>query len=645
MPDKERMRNDVVMNDRFNRGLARKARKGDRNSQILLANIQSGAVDFTGSFGIRNANQDRDLNIGQNRVDVKNQGMWADQGAGDIPEPGQAPKAAEPQRQVNPNSKLGAGNGYAGNGQPSNGKSIQNPGAPAARAELANGTLAEQQEAIDNGGMAPSATRPAATSPASRVFAGNGNEVPVNSDGTRKPSFQEIEDAARERSTKSGAFGKVDKDGKLIKTDYAKVAQDAFKEDLGKSDLIAKGRAYQGDLAGPEAEEVKAAQAKALERGLSLGGNREQLQAMIGMETDSAAIERKAGEASIKEQMPKGLSENTKKLLLEAKQKAAARTGYTGEVTADTDFGAEAKALIPGAKKEIQAIIDARDAFRGKGPQAWEAYRKNRETITGEKIDSSNPDALDRESQLYFDINGKAAGVGFSGYGNDKAFQKDTDRLKQFRGAPSMTDDQMRIVREAPSVGAEKDDSIDPFPTGNPLFDNPNAPSVAWNNSAKPVETPKSNPKAKPKEDVSAYAGGSPLGAQALDVLGMAIKTPQLIGEKILQTTVKGYGDMPKTPQEIQQSQNQYASERVKDLRTRAEKIDTTSIFGKTKKANLLKAADDFEGTIKRDPNEKQAVEQRKVSENTSKVVNQAAAVPRKIEDLNNWFNSTLVMT
>lgn len=593
MPDKERMRNDVVMNDRFNRGLARKARKGDRNSQILLANIQSGAVDFTGSFGIRNANQDRDLNIGQNRVDVKNQGMWADQGAGDIPEPGQAPKAAEPQRQVNPNSKLGAGNGYAGKGQKSNGKSIQNPGAPAARAELANTpTLAEQQEAIDNPSRAPSSTRPAATSPALQETAGN-----------TRPA----------------------------KTNYAKVAQDAFKSDLEKSNLIKTGRDYE---AGKAPEEVKAAQEMALKRGESLGGNREQLQAMIGMETDSAAIESKASEGTIKEQTPKGLSENTKKLLLEAKQKAAARTGYTGEVTADTDFGAEAKALIPGAKAEIQAIIDARDAAAG-DPIFNETLKgatrqKDRENFATDSASSAFGVPMEKRDPI----------VPVS-----DQFQKDTDRLKEFRGAPSMTDDQMKIVREAPSVGAEKGDSIDPFPTGNPLFDNPNAPSVAWNNSTKPVETPKGDPKAKPKEDVSAYAGGSPLGAQALDVLGMAIKTPQLIGEKILQTTVKGYGDMPKTPQEIQQSQNQYASERVKDLRTRAEKIDTTSVFGKTKKANLLKAADDFEGTIKRDPNEKQAVEQRKVSENTSKVVSQAAAVPRKIEDLNNWFNSTLVMT
>lgn len=604
MPDKERMRNDVVMNDRFNRGLARKARKGDRNSQILLANIQSGAVDFTGSFGIRNANQDRDLNIGQNRVDVKNQGMWADQGAGDIPEPGQAPKAAEPQRQVNPNSKLGAGNGYAGKGQKSNGKSIQNPGAPAARAELANTpTLAEQQEAIDNPSRAPSSTRPAATSPALQETAGN-----------TRPA----------------------------KTNYAKVAQDAFKSDLEKSNLIKTGRDYE---AGKAPEEVKAAQEMALKRGESLGGNREQLQAMIGMETDSAAIESKASEGTIKEQTPKGLSENTKKLLLEAKQKAAARTGYTGEVTADTDFGAEAKALIPGAKKEIQAIIDARDNFREGNSSAWSNHLRSREVVIGQKISNKNEELFNKEDALGEKIQGESFRVGVEGSSEDEKFQKDTDRLKQFRGAPAMTDDQMKIVREASSVGAEKGDSIDPFPTGNPLFDNPNAPSVAWNNSTKPVESPKSTPKAKPKEDVSAYAGGSPLGAQALDILGMAIKTPQLIGEKILQTTVKGYGDMPKTPQEIQQSQNQYASERVKDLRTRAEKIDTTSVFGKTKKANLLKAADDFEGTIKRDPNEKQAVEQRKVSENTSKVVSQAAAVPRKIEDLNNWFNSTLVMT
>lgn len=301
MPDKERMRNDVVMNDRFNRGLARKARKGDRNSQILLANIQSGAVDFTGSFGIRNANQDRDLNIGQNRVDVKNQGMWADQGAGDIPEPGQAPKAAEPQRQVNPNSKLGAGNGYAGKGQKSNGKSIQNPGPPAARAELANGTLQEQQEAIDNGGMEPSATRPAATPSARQGESGNGPPAaPADSsrktgpNGAPETDFEMMDREARERIDGERGWGKP-------KIKFALKAQEEFKSDLDKSVLISKGRAYEGDLSEAEVEETKAAQEKALKRGESLGGNREELQKLIGMETDAQAIERKAGEKSMSE--------------------------------------------------------------------------------------------------------------------------------------------------------------------------------------------------------------------------------------------------------------------------------------------------------------------------------------------------------
>ena len=397
MNDKERMANDARMNDRFNRGLARKARKGDYGAAKLLGEIQGGRLDFTGSFGIRNANQDRDLNIGQNRVDQKNQEMWADQGAGEIPEPNQAPKAAEPQRQVGPNASMGAG--YDKPLQRANGARPTNPGTKADRAEVGNApTLAEQPEAIDNGGMAPSATRPAATSPARQETAGN--VIPA-------------------------------------KTNYAKVAQDAFKSDLEKSNLIKTGLDYE---AGKAPEEVKAAQQKALERGLSLGGNREQLQAMIGMETDSAAKARKDQEYQYKfgdsdekykalldrtltekdkaagvadkmfkalspedrldsiSKLAKGPSEKTKALLLEAKQKAAARTGYTGEVTADTDFGEEAKAAIPGAQIGAKALIDARELLPGKeGDATFQAETDDLKRLRGFPVasfdETGSPDA------------------------------------------------------------------------------------------------------------------------------------------------------------------------------------------------------------------------------------------------------------
>ena len=103
------------------------------------------------------------------------------------------------------------------------------------------------------------------------------------------------------------------------------------------------------------------------------------------------------------------------------KQKVAAKTGYKGEVTADTDFGfaEEAKALIPGAKKDTQSIIDARELFP-------------------EKYQSDN-------------------------------FKKDTDELKRFRGSPESAKDRLKVVQgspsilETPSISSNTEDPIPSF--------------------------------------------------------------------------------------------------------------------------------------------------------------------------------------
>jgi hypothetical protein len=265
---------------------------------------------------------------------------------------------------------------------------------------------------------------------------------------------------ARERIGEEGGWGKP-------KTNFAKKVWGGFESDLEKSNLIKTGRDYE---AGKAPEEVRAAQAKALERGLSLGGNREQLQAMIGMETDSDAKTRKSqeyqekfGESDQKykallgrtlsengkpltgekataainkifnartpqerldsiSELSGGPSDKTKAMLLEAKKKAAVTGGYKGEVTADTDFGAEAKALIPGAKKEIQAIIDARDSAISDPVFKKTLGESTRKSDREQK--ASFPAALvfDPESNLDPSVADQ--------------FRKDTDRLKKFLGKP-----------------------------------------------------------------------------------------------------------------------------------------------------------------------------------------------------------------
>lgn len=48
-----------------------------------------------------------------------------------------------------------------------------------------------------------------------------------------------------------------------------------------------------------------------------------------------------------------------------AKQNAAKRSGYQGEITSSTDFGKEATALIPKAKQQLQGVIDAAEPIEG----------------------------------------------------------------------------------------------------------------------------------------------------------------------------------------------------------------------------------------------------------------------------------------
>lgn len=112
----------------------------------------------------------------------------------------------------------------------------------------------------------------------------------------------------------------------------------------------------------------------------------------------------------------------------DAKRRVAEKAGLNpDDVNPSTNFGEEAKALIPGAKRQLQNVIDAADLM-----------------------------------------------------GNSKL----SNDLKARRGAPAFSEDQARIVAEGSDITNRGGAPLDPIiPSGNPLFDNPNGASNAWNNS------------------------------------------------------------------------------------------------------------------------------------------------------------------
>ena len=102
----------------------------------------------------------------------------------------------------------------------------------------------------------------------------------------------------------------------------------------------------------------------------------------------------------------------------------------------------QVKALIPGAKKEVQGLIDAADIMTG-----------------------STQDA----------------------FGDFKAASRS---LKEGRGAPAFSQDQLQSVVDGSNIrglGQKELDSV--IQSGNPLFDDPNGPSNSW---VKPPPKPSS---------------------------------------------------------------------------------------------------------------------------------------------------------
>jgi len=84
----------------------------------------------------------------------------------------------------------------------------------------------------------------------------------------------------------------------------------------------------------------------------------------------------------------------------EAKVKAAKSAGIDpNTVTSKTDFGEEAKALIPGAKKELQGFIDAADIMTGSTRDAFGDFEAKAESLR-EKRGTLEPDFKETKTDI-----------------------------------------------------------------------------------------------------------------------------------------------------------------------------------------------------------------------------------------------------
>jgi hypothetical protein len=196
--------------------------------------------------------------------------------------------------------------------------------------------------------LASSDTEDPATSPAPTGESGNGNAVPVNPNGIRKPSFQEIEDADQER-----VFGKRDDDGVLVGGDPSYAARDKDLQDLirknkdgikiekfGK-DLMGLGSS--GKLGGINTDDI-------FKYGDSLGITQDQIKAQIKKGSDAPR------------EKDKRLEIDPKYAVTDEQAAAMDKTGINGKTQEAIELEKIKKEFNAGKSPEQQKASEARDA-------------------------------------------------------------------------------------------------------------------------------------------------------------------------------------------------------------------------------------------------------------------------------------------
>jgi hypothetical protein len=136
--------------------------------------------------------------------------------------------------------------------------------------------------------------------------------------------------------------------------------------------------------------------------------------------------------------------------------------------------------LIPKAKQEIQGLIDADLEYQNSESQVKAKERFDDYSLELDKRDGPWGDlSEEQKNKQRSEFSSKFGKDWYEKYGVGRIER--IDELKKLRGSTSGDAAQKSIMDDGGVVSGRGGVELDPvIPSGNPLFDNPNADSVAW---------------------------------------------------------------------------------------------------------------------------------------------------------------------
>lgn len=254
-------------------------------------------------------------------------------------------------------------------------------------------------------------------------------------------TFAQTEARKREQGAASGAYGKP----------AAPNARQQFARDLDNSEAIASGD--------------PAARERAYQRGAGLDLTREQIQKKMGWETDTEAAAKKYkkeygksdkavkgavdrldkiewstnGQPSLQSDLSPAMiakiRENMKKVSPEDKKAAASDSAKKRtereEKIATNNYSGQAKALIPGAKAELQGVIDQRESYMDRrGEETLNFFRNEKKSYNVKDFDNLS----DMQKDAYWHKADRIFGESYKAPEKGSDFRKQTEELKKRRG-------------------------------------------------------------------------------------------------------------------------------------------------------------------------------------------------------------------
>ena len=363
------------------------------------------------------------------------------------------------------------------------------------------------------GGTPPTAGTPPVPAPTAGFPVGSGSEIGTAQPATPAMSAAEQSKQATLEKTLAGNFGKVAQARAQAKQSggtYDATPSFDTRTEGRKAfvDVVGTLNKKEGGITPKEVEQAKA-------RGAALGLTPQQIQDTLDGQNDLSP-EAIAGRAK------------ARKDEASAATAAAAKEAYDKEFKASDDYIEKAIAgLGPKFTDEDKAAI--RKNMAGLKPeQRKEAADKsisdtekgNAETTRKTKEFKDLLPAAKEALQGLIDVQDK--------YGYDSS------NLKKLRGAPALSKEQKAIMDEGGFITNRGGVELDPvIPSGNPLFDNPNAESVAWARGSVTPKTPSKEDEKKPNNELPKNDVIRPDRVWGDSLIGDANKVADLISKPL----------------------------------------------------------------------------------------------------------------